>query len=142
MQFYQGPLAAVAVLWPFYQVLSTMAALSRSRTRPMAAMAVVSIRSDQMARSVRFGLRMADFILPRIRSLSAAKPSHFYQVWQSDRPFYEGRLAAVAVLSKPMAILSRPASLSSSFSNSGRFIKGQWPQWPFITKKRPQGQIC
>ena len=25
-----------------------------------------------------FGLRMADFILSRIRSLSAAKPSHFF----------------------------------------------------------------
>ena len=78
-----------------------------------------------MTRSVTFGLRMADFILPRIRSLSAAKPSHFSQVWQSDWPFYESRPAAVAVLSKPMAVLSRPASLSSSFSNSGRFIKAR-----------------
>ena len=45
----------------------------------MAAMAVLSSRSGQIARSPRFGLRIADFILPRIRSLSAAKPSHFYQ---------------------------------------------------------------
>ena len=43
----------------------------------MAAMAVLSGRSGQIARSARFGLRIADFILPRIRSLSAAKPSHF-----------------------------------------------------------------
>ena len=51
-QFYQSPPAAVAVLSkPFYQVLSTMAALSRSRTRPVAALAVLSIRSGQMARS-------------------------------------------------------------------------------------------
>ena len=65
--------------WPFYQVLLTMPALSRSRTRPVAAMAVLSIRSGQMARSVRFGLRMVDFILPCKRSLSAAKQSNFYQ---------------------------------------------------------------
>ena len=90
----------------------------------MAAMAVLSIRSGQMARSVRFGLRMADFILPRIRCLSAAKPSHFYQVWQSDWPFYEGRPAAVAVLSKPIAVLSRPASLSkSSLERAGKASK-------------------
>ena len=44
----------------------------------------------------KFGLRIADFILSRIRSLSAAKPSHFYQglaEWQ----LYQGRPAAVAV---------------------------------------------
>ena len=58
----------------------------------------------------RFGLRMADFILSRLRSSSLAKPSHFYQglaEWQ----LYQGRPAAVAVLSKPTAVLSRPASL-------------------------------
>ena len=55
----------------------------------------------------KFGLRMADFILSRIRSLSAAKPSHFYQglaEWQR----YEGRPAALAVY---QSRLSRPASL-------------------------------
>ena len=31
-----------------------------------------------MARSFRFGLRIADFILSRTSSLSAAKPSHFF----------------------------------------------------------------
>ena len=31
----------------------------------------------------KFGLRMADFILSRIRSLSAAKPSHFIKGWQN-----------------------------------------------------------
>ena len=41
-------------------VLSTMAALSRLRTRPVAAMAVLSFRSGQMA----------DFILSRTSSLS------------------------------------------------------------------------
>ena len=79
-------------------------------------MAVLSIRSVQMARSVRFGLRMANFILPCKRSLSAAKPSNFYQ----GLAVYEGRPAAVTVLSKPMAVLPRPASINSSFSNSGR----------------------
>ena len=61
----------------------------------MAAMAVLSSRSGQIARSARFGLRIADFILPRIRSLSAAKPSHFYQG-----------------LAKRLAVASRPASRS------------------------------
>ena len=68
----------------------------------------------------KFGLRMADFILSRIRSLSAAKPSHFYQglaEWQ----FYRGRLAAMAVYQsrsqfikagQPMAVLSRIAAFS------------------------------
>ena len=49
----------------------------------------------------------------------------FIKGWQSDWPFYQGRPAAVAVLSKPMAVLSRPASINSSFSNSGRFIKAR-----------------
>ena len=122
--------------WPFYQVLSTMAALSRSRTRPVAAMAVLSSRSGQIARSARFGLRIADFILPRRRSLSAAKPSHFFfKGWQAIGsfmkagqpqwpfyqrrwPFYQGRPASIAVLAT-VAALSRP---------------GQRPQ-------RPHGQI-
>ena len=41
--------------WPFYQVLSTMAAVSRSRTRPVAAMAVLSTRSGQMTKSLASG---------------------------------------------------------------------------------------
>ena len=44
----------------------------------------------------KFGLRMADFILSRVRSLSAAKPSHFYQGLAEWR-LYQGRPAAVAV---------------------------------------------
>ena len=44
----------------------------------------------------KFGLRMADFILSRIRSLSAAKPSHFYQ-GLAEGQLYQGRPAAVAV---------------------------------------------
>ena len=49
----------------------------------------------------------------------------FIKGWQSDRPFYQGRPAAVRVLSKAIAVLSRPVSLNSSFSNSGRFIKAK-----------------
>ena len=60
-----------------------------------------------------FGLRMADFILSRIRRLSAARPSNFF-----------GRLA------KRMATLSRPASRSGRFIKAdGRFIKF-YQQWP------------
>ena len=46
----------------------------------------------------KFGLRMADFILSRIRSSSAAKPSHLYQ-GLAELQLYQGRPAAVAVLS-------------------------------------------
>ena len=78
----------------------------------MAAMAVLSSRSGQIARSPRFGLRIADFILPRIRSLSAAKPSNFYQG-----------------LAKRFAVLSRPASRSGRFvKGDGRVIKAGQPQ--------------
>ena len=65
----------------------------------------------------RVGLRMADFILSRIRSSSAAKPSHFYQglaEWQ----LYQGRPAAVAVLSKRLQFYAY-----GRFINDGRFIK-------------------
>ena len=82
--------------------------LSRARTRPVAAMAT---RSGQRARSFRFGLRMVDFILSRIRSLSAARPSHFYQG-----------------LAKRIAVLSRPASRSGRFIKAdGSFIKAGQP---------------
>ena len=70
------------------KVLSTMAALSRSRTRQWPQW------------------------LPRIRNLSAAKPSHFYQG-----------------LAKRFAVLSRPASRSGRFiKGDGRFIKAGQPQ--------------
>ena len=35
----------------------------------------------------RFVLRMADFILPRVRSLSAAKPSHLYRARKANGRF-------------------------------------------------------
>ena len=87
-----------------------MAALSRSKTRPVAAMAVLSSRSGQMP---GFGLRIADFVLPRVRSLSAAKPGHFLsragkaigrfiKAGQPHWPFYQRRC-----------------------SNSGRFMKAR-----------------
>ena len=63
----------------------------------------------------KFGLRMADFILSRIRSLSAVKPSHFYQ-GLAELQFYQGRPAAVAVLSRRVA--------RARFRNFGA---GSWP---------------
>ena len=38
---------------------------------------------------------------------------------------YQGRLAAMAVLSKPMAVLSRPAMRNCSFINNGKLIKAK-----------------
>ena len=114
-------------------------------------MAAMAVLSGQMARS-------ADFILPRIRSLSAAKPSQFYQGlakqlavlsrptavavlwkgWQSEWQLYQGPPAAAAVLSKPMAV-------SSSFINNGRFTKvedqASGRNGCFINQKRPNG-LC
>ena len=63
--------------------------LSRARTRPVAAMAVLSTRSGQIR---SFGLRMADFILSRTsRSGRLIKADgrfiKFYQQW----PLYQGR---------------------------------------------------
>ena len=85
-----------------------------------------------------FGLRMADFILSRIRSLSAARPSNFSEGWQSEWQLYQGPPAAVAVLSKPMAVLS-------SFINNGRFIKvedqASGRNCRFINQKRPNCKI-
>ena len=82
----------------------------------MAAMAVLSSRSGQIARSPRFGLRIADFILPRIRSLSAAKPSHFYQ----------GLAKRLVKAGPSIAVLATVAALSRP---------GQWPQWPVYHKE-------
>ena len=82
-----------------------------------------------------FGLRMADFILSRIRSLSAARPSPFF-----------GRLAKrMATLSRPAAVLSKPMAFLSSFIN-GRFIKvedqASGRNGRFIKQKRPNCEIC
>ena len=90
--------------------------------------------SGGLARSPRFGLRIADFILSRRRSLSTARPSHFYQMLAkrvaalskpaSRWPFYQGRPAAMAVLSKPMAVSSRLRMPDGRFIKAnGRFIK-------------------
>ena len=71
----------------------------------------------------KFGLRMADFILSRIRSLSAAKPSHFYQ-GLAEGQLYQGRPAAVAVYqSRWQFYQGRPAY--GRFINNGRFFKIQ-----------------
>ena len=69
----------------------------------------------------KFGPRMADFILSRVRSLSAAKPSHFYQGLAEWR-LYQGRLAAVAVYQSRLQFYQgRPAY--GSFIHNGRFFK-------------------
>ena len=74
-------------------VLSRMAAVSRLRTRPVAAMAVLSIRSVQMARSVDLGCGW---------SISYYPAQAVYQ--RQGRAFLEragNRPAAMAALSKP-----------------------------------------
>ena len=47
----------------------------------------------------------------------------------------------MVVLSKPMAVLSRPASLNGRFINNGRFSKAGGRDSRFINQKRPNGQI-
>ncbi|MCR9134293.1 MAG: hypothetical protein NXI08_17125 [bacterium] len=67
----------------------------------------------------RFGLRMADFILSRTSSLSAARPSHYQRLAKRINkagrqwPFYQSQ-ASVAVLSQG---------------------PGQWPRWPFYQQE-------
>ena len=73
----------------------------------------------------KFGLRIADFILSHVRSLSAAKPSHFYQgladcnfikAGQPHWPFCqasEGRVAALA--SVILALGAGPLLLETTF---------------------------
>ena len=91
------------------QSCKAVAAVSRARARPVAAMAVLLTRSGQIARFDRFGLRMAD-ILPRIRILSTARPSHFYQGLAE----WKGRPAAVLYQGRPAC---------GRFIRNGRFIK-------------------
>ncbi|MCR9103479.1 MAG: hypothetical protein NXI25_26275 [bacterium] len=126
-------------------VLSTMAALSRPRTKPVAAIGRFINQKRNGQRSPRFRLRVADFILSHISSLSAAGQAIFIKDWQSEWPLYQGRPSAVAVVSKPMAVLSRPASLDGRFINNGRFVKAEdqasGRNGRFINQKRPNGQI-
>ena len=109
----------------------------------------------------KFGLRMADFILSRIRSLSAAKPSHFYQglaEWQLYRGrnchFFKieaqasgrnGRLVnqnrangQICGFGLRMVdfILSRTSSLSTA--RSSLFRKSWQSQWPLYQTGQPQ----
>ena len=89
----------------------------------MAAMAVLSSRSGQIARSPRFGCRF--HIAPCKKCISGQAEPYLSRVGKAIGRFIK------AGQPQWMAILSRPTSLNSSFSNSGRFIKArQWPQWP------------
>ena len=68
-----------------------------------------------------FGLCVADFILSRIRNLSAARPSHFIKGSQNELQFYQRQpqrfIKASGRFIKPMAVLSnRPKP-------NGHFIK-------------------
>ena len=77
----------------------------------------------------KFGLRIADFILSRIRSLSAVKPSHsyqglaelqFYQGGQPQWPFCEG--ASLALASVILALGAGPLGFSKQFSGPSRAV--------------------
>ena len=78
----------------------------------MAAMAVLSIRSGQTA-SIRFGLRMVDFILPRIRAGEATggrfikDDSRFIKAGQPQYSLKARPVAAMAVLSPRSGHMAR-----------------------------------
>ena len=81
---------------------------------------------------------MADFILSRVRSLSAPGRAIFYQGLAKQRPASRsGRFIK--------ADLSRPASLNGRFIKNDRFSKaedkGSGRDGRFINQKRPNGQI-
>ena len=93
-----------------------------------------------MAQISKFGLRMADFILSRIRSLSAVKPSYFYQ-GLAELQLYQGRPAAVAVLSSlggARRLRSLPEfwrwELARCFSKQLSGRRPKLPQQPWQTR--------
>ena len=92
----------------------------------VAAVAVLSIRSGQIARSLRSGLRMADFILPVYQRPSRAS---FIKGWQSDWPFYQGQPQWPFYQSRWPFYQSQPQSTAPLYQGRS------------ITKKRPRGQI-
>ena len=80
------------VCWPFYQgrpasmgVLSAMAALSRARAKPVAAMAVLSARSGQMARSLDLGCGLPILYCPVQAVYQRPSRAIFRNSWQSKR---------------------------------------------------------
>ena len=112
--------------WPvglpetIFRVTANCDSLPRARFRRFGAGGWPDGLPETNGQISKFGLRMADFILSRIRSLSAAKPSHFYQ-GLAEWEVYQGRPAAMAVYQsrwqlyqagQPMAVFSRIAALS------------------------------
>ena len=96
--FYQGRPASMAVL-------STMTVLARPRIRPVAAIAVLSTRSGQMARSLDLARRWS-----RVSSLSAI----FMKGWQSRWPFIK--------TGQPQWPF---------YQSQWPFYQARAPQWPF-----------
>ena len=78
---------------------------------------------NQKRRNGQIGLRMADFILPRIRSLSArAGPTGFpKQVSETQN----GRMLEAA------AFAARSLCRNTGGPDYQGRGPGQWPQWPF-----------
>ena len=117
---------------PMAVLSSAMAALSRptaALSRPYkATMAALSRLSGRNGRFINrkwpngqifgFGLRMADCPVQAVYQRPGR--AFFSKGWESERPLIK---AAVAMVSKPIAVLPRPASPSGRFFNTGRFIK-------------------
>ena len=85
-----------------------------------AAMAVLSTGSGQMARSLDLGCGWPISHCPVQAVYQRPILAIFSQGWESKWPFYQGRPAAMAMVSRAMAVLSRPASPSGRFINQAK----------------------
>ena len=86
---------------------------------------------QQNCQILRFGLRIADSILSGVMSLSAARRSFCcIKRWQSEWPLYQLWPAAVAVLSKPMAVFLAGKPQWQFYQASGPFYEPEAAKWP------------
>ena len=92
------------------------AALSRARTTRVAAMSFLSTSSGHIS---RFGLRMANFILSRIRSL-----------YQGQLPFYQSRWQLYLWPFYQQNALSRLRTRSVAARAVSSIRNGNWPVGP------------
>ena len=98
----------------------------------------MAVLSTGSGKGPDLSIRAADgrcHIVPCKELISGQAEPFFIKGWQS-----KGRPAAVVVLSKPMAVLSKPASLNGRLINHDRFSKVEdKASGRFINQKRPNG---
>ena len=89
-----------------------------------AAMAVLSTGSGQMARSLDLGCGWPISYCPVQAVYQRPSLAIFSKGWESKLPFYQGRPAAMAMVSRVMAVLS-PAAMGFVHHERGRGVEKQ-----------------